>query len=114
MRHLADLPKGYPTSTRGQSCTSYRHVCVEGCPRAAARSGDARSTRMPHEPQRGDQRAVSVPVSFAPVRRSPSARTSGAEAHVRTSPTAAGRAQGDLESVLGSRPRGFESPILRR
>ncbi len=34
-------PKGYHTAARGQSCTRYVRVWVEGCPRAAARSGCA-------------------------------------------------------------------------
>ena len=37
-------PRGCPTTARGQSCTTSAGGCVEGCPRAVARSGVARST----------------------------------------------------------------------
>ena len=42
--HPDDLPEGYHTPARGQSCTRLAAGCVEGCPRTGARSGCARST----------------------------------------------------------------------
>ncbi len=44
VRHPIDLPEGYHTESRGQSFASSGGGCVEGCPRAAARSGVARPT----------------------------------------------------------------------
>ena len=42
--HPIDLPEGYHTAARGQSFAMSAADCVEVCPRAAARSGCARST----------------------------------------------------------------------
>jgi len=42
--HPDDLPEGYHTTSRGRSRTTSAGGCVEGRPRAAARSGVARST----------------------------------------------------------------------
>jgi hypothetical protein len=50
VRHPIDLPEGYHTTARGQSCTRSGRGRVEGCPRAAARSGCARSTRCRTSP----------------------------------------------------------------
>jgi len=44
VRHPVGLPAGYHTTARGQSCTTSAGGCVEGCPRAAARSGCTRPT----------------------------------------------------------------------
>ena len=46
-RHPVNLPEGYHTAPRGQSPASSGPVCVEGCPRASARSGCARLTGWP-------------------------------------------------------------------
>ena len=56
MRHPDDLPEGYHTPARGQSCTKSTAGCVEGCPRAVARSGCAKSTPCPREAQRVQDR----------------------------------------------------------
>ena len=57
--------------------------------------------------------AVSVAVSFTDVRGWPSMSGRANKLHVKTAPNPPGRCRDDLESVLGSRPRGFESRILR-
>ncbi|MFC5993812.1 hypothetical protein ACFQE5_06250 [Pseudonocardia hispaniensis] len=44
VRHLVGLPKGYHTTSRGQSLTALAGGCVEGCTRDAARSGCTRPT----------------------------------------------------------------------
>jgi len=54
--HPVDLPEGYRTASRGQSCMTLAGGCVEGCPRAAARSGVARSTAV-DEVERSDVKA---------------------------------------------------------
>ena len=51
-------PRGYHTSARGQSFTTSAAGCVEGCPRAAARSGVRQVDGMPHEPQRARSTVV--------------------------------------------------------
>jgi hypothetical protein len=51
--HPDDLPEGYHTAARGQSPARSGAVCVEGCPRASARSGCARSTGWHLERSRG-------------------------------------------------------------
>lgn len=51
--HSPTSPRGYHTTARGQSCTRHSAVCVEGCPRAVARSGVARSTRCHTSPGAG-------------------------------------------------------------
>ncbi len=51
-RNPVDLPKGYHTPARGQSCTRSAAGSVEGCPRAGARSGCARSTGCRTSPVR--------------------------------------------------------------
>lgn len=52
MRHPIDLPEGYHTTTRGQSCT--RYVAVRrGLPPGRRVVGLRQVDGMPHEPRRG-------------------------------------------------------------
>ena len=66
-RRPVDLPEGYHTTARGPSCTRYGDRCVEDCPRAAARSGDARSTGCRTSPgvwaedRPGQRHAINLP-----------------------------------------------------
>ena len=46
-RHPADLPQGLPHASPGAEPRDARNGLVEGCPRAAARSGSARPTGCP-------------------------------------------------------------------
>ena len=57
---------------------------------------------------------VSVLVSFTSVRRRSQHRSAPTSTPERTTLDAPERSCSDLESVLGSRPRGFESRILRQ
>ena len=55
------IPSTSPRATTrrpgGKSCTRFGDGASRACPRAAAWSGDARSTGCPHEPRRGAERA---------------------------------------------------------
>ncbi len=61
VRHPVDLPEGYHPAAQEAELYDVTAGCVEGCPRAAARSGDARSTGCRTSPgvvrrARADQR----------------------------------------------------------
>ncbi len=62
---------------------------------------------------RDDQSVVSVPVSFVSVRPGPASSRQLTQPQVGTGTITTGHQDGDLESVLGASPQGFESPILR-
>ena len=63
-----DTPTTSPRATtppsRGQSCTSPAAGCIEGCPRAGARSGSATVDGMPRDPLCG----FPPPCSDTPIR----------------------------------------------
>ena len=58
MRHPVDLPRGLPRDDPGAELHEARRGSVEGCPRAAAWSGCARSTGCRTSPVVGQDQVV--------------------------------------------------------
>ncbi len=84
-------PRGYHTTSRGQSCTTSAGGCVEGCPRAAARSGVARSTGCHTRPSVVGRSKPGARGSGAPVTsRDALARTPSSEGTRRYGPSVPG------------------------